>query len=264
MRDSPTNMTAHQPIIYYGTELPSRARARELKNISVVLQTYHPLCQLNRFADYFPHAQRYVYFNPTVVPRQFSTDPQLRAVTLEYDTKWNLQRLDLKHPAARHFVITQGKLALQTKSVHGLFIDDLDRWDSPSRRRYAYSVLRELASERIRSTSWFINRGFGFWKRLSGLAAVLLEEISPCLLDHLNPADLSWVTAVVLPALRHAHARGAEIHCLTYVPGEVGWIPQGNAASAVAALTGRPLLACRHLDRWPKMLDERTQISGNG
>jgi hypothetical protein len=246
------------PIIYYGTELPMRSRARQVRDAVVVLQPYHPLCEFGGFADYFPNARRFVYFNPTAAHARLLTDPHVKAATLGYDAIWDLERLDLRCGAARRFAIAQGQMALRIPGVHGLFVDDLDRWDDPAGRRHARAVLGAVTAARTCPTAWFVNRGFGFWKRLPGLAAVLLEELSPYQLDRMDPWELSWVTTVVLRALRYGCSCGADVYSLTYDPAAVGWQPRGAAASAVAALAGEPLLARRHLDRWPDMLTEGT------
>jgi hypothetical protein len=81
-------------IIYYGTELPAQERARQLRDSTVVLQPYHPLCELGGFADYFPHALRFVYFNPTAIHPRLLTDPHVKAATLGYDARWDVERLD--------------------------------------------------------------------------------------------------------------------------------------------------------------------------
>lgn len=249
-----TRATGQPPVIYYGTELPARSRARRLRDTSVVLQPYHPLCQTGGFADYFPHARRFVYFNPTAVQAGLLATPQVRAAIVGYDPAWDLERLDLRSAAARRFAAAQGRAALRVEGVHGLFVDDLDRWDHPGDRPHAHAVLRAVMAGRPRPAAWFVNRGFGFWEGLPGLAAGLLEELSPYRLDHMGPGELSWVSSVVLGALRHAQARGADIHCLTYDPADLGWQPRGDAARAVAAAAGHPLLARRLLDRWPHML----------
>lgn len=241
-------------IIYYGTELPVQERARQLRDSTVVLQPYHPLCEFGGFADYFPHARRFVYFNPTATHPQLLTDPHVKAATLGYDARWDLERLDLRRGAARRFAIMQGQVALRIAGVHGLFVDDLDWWDHPAGRRHARTVLGAVTDARACPTMWFVNRGFGFWKRLPGLAAVLLEGLSPYQLDRMDPLESSWATRVLLPALRHACTHGADVYSLTYDPAAVGWQPGGAAASAVAALAGEPLLARPYLDRWPHML----------
>ena len=243
-------------IIYYGTEFPARKRARHLRNAIVVLQPYHPLCESGGFADYFPHAQRFVYFNPTAAPTALLTDPLVRAATLEYDATWDLERLDLRSSVARDFAVRQGQLALRIDGVHGLFVDDLDRWDNAAGRPHACAVLSALMASHTCPIAWFVNRGFGFWEHLPGLAAALLEELGPYQLDHMDNSEFSWAATVVLEALRHACIRGVNVYSLTYDPVAAEWQPLGPAAAAVAAATGQPLLARRHFDRWPQTLTE--------
>lgn len=249
-----TTASRYAPIFYYGTDLPERERAMQLRDVIVVLQPYHPLCERGQFTDYFPHARRLVYFNPTAAHARLLTDFRTKVATLGYDATWDLERLDLRSAAARRFAAAQGQMALRIDGVHGLFVDDLDRWDHTTDRRHMHAVLEAVTASRTCPTAWFINRGFGFWKHLPGLVAALLEELSPYQLDHMDPLELSWVTTVVLRALRHARARGVDVYSLTYDPAAVGWQPRGRAASAVAAVTGEPLLARRHLDRWPHIL----------
>lgn len=245
----------HLPIIYYGTTTPARERTRRLRDVAVVLQLYHPLCQSGAFADYFPNARRFVYFNPTAATPPL-TDPKVQAATLGYDATWNLERLDLRRAAARRFATAQGLSALTVAGAHGLFVDDLDRWDHPAGRCHARAVLRAVASEHPQPPAWFFNRGFGFWKRMPCLTGALLESLTPYQVDRMGPSDLTWVTRVVLPALRHARAAGMELHCLTYDHAAVGWQPHGAAALALATLTGQPLFAGRDLDQWPATLTE--------
>lgn len=243
------------PVIYYGTDLPLQIQSQQLRDAIVVLQPYHPLCQSGEFANYFPDARRFVYFNPTAVHERLLTDPEVQTAILSHDPAWDLYRLDLRRVAARRFVIKQGLIAMQVAGVHGLFVDDLDKWDYPSGRRYARTVLMDIVRGHDRQIEWFVNRGFGFWNHLPSISAVLLEELSPYQLDRMDPLQLSWVRTVVLRALNLARSRGAAMYSLTYDMAAIGWQPRGSAASKVAALTGEPLFAQRHLDRWPDALN---------
>lgn len=253
---SSARRSSHPPVIYYGTDLPSRERARRLRNAVVVLQTYHPLCESNGFADYFPHARRFVYFNPTATQTRLLTDPRVRAATLDYDITWDLERLDLHRAAARRFAIAQGHKALSIAGVHGLFVDDLDRWDHPIGRRHAMAVLRAIDSDHSRPVAWFVNRGFGFWKWLPGMAAALLEDLSPYHVDRMTPGELDWLTTLVLPTVRRAHAAGAQMYCQVYDRNAGRLQPHSAPARALAALTGDLLVTGRHFDRWPRTLTE--------
>jgi hypothetical protein len=252
--DLPRVPGAPSLIIYYGTEMPKRELTRKLRNTTVVLQPYHALCQSGEFAEYFPQARRFVYFNPTATDSGTLADRTSNIAVLGHDDFWNLERIDLRKGSARKFAIEQGRKALSFPGTDGLFVDDLDRWDHPDKRRHAVTVLRAITAARVQPSAWFLNRGFGFWHRMPNLSAVLLENLTPYQVDRMNALEISWLTTVALQPLRCLHDRGVAIFSLTYDPVAVRWQPIGTAARVLAALTSEPILSTLHFDRWPKNL----------
>lgn len=243
-------------IIYYGTEMPNRELTRKLRDTTVVLQPYHALCQSGLFADYFPQAQRFVYFNPTAAHTDLLAGRDGGVAVLGHDDFWDVERIDLRKKSARKLAIEQGQKALSFPGIDGLFVDDLDRWDRPELRRHATAVLRAVAGAQIQHPEWFINRGFGFWRRAQHLSAVLLENLTPYQVDRMNSDEISWLTTVVLQSLRRLYGRGTAIFSLTYDPLAARWQPLGDAAQVLAALASKPMLSTLHFDRWPCHLIE--------
>jgi hypothetical protein len=243
-------------ILYYGVNLPARDRTRELCDTTVVLQPYHPLCQSGAFTDYFPHARRFVYWNPTGVSPCALPEDGPRLPILGYDDTWGLYRLDLSKTVARRFVADSGRHALNTPGVHGVFIDDLDRWTHESGRRHGRAVIRALTEGR-RQIDLFVNRGFAFWARLPNLWAVLVEDLTPHAIDRMSPQETTWINRMVLPALRRARIAGIAAHSITYDPTAIGWQPSSATAAEFSRLVSEPLLGRIHLDHWPDALSER-------
>jgi hypothetical protein len=219
----------------------------------VVLQPYHPLLADGRFADYFPRCPLYVYWNPTGVPAEELKDAGERIKVLKHDPVWNLARLDLRSPGARRFAVRRGLEALRDggSCITGLFVDDLDLWSTPPRRDAAVGVVSALRAQAGRDVSLFVNRGFSLWPRLSGISAVLLEEITPGLVDRMPEHDVAWVEAHVLPAVRTVAGRGAAVFGLTYEPA-LEAAPQRRASMELAALFDGVLHGRRALDTWPE------------
>jgi hypothetical protein len=240
-------------ILYYGAELPAnRAATAALRGAAVVLQPYHPLLLTGRFADYFPGCSLFVYWNPTGLPAAELQGAGRDVRLLDADPVWNLARLDLRSPATRRFAVRRGLRVLRAAgpAAAGLFVDDLDLWAAADQEA-AFSVVDSVAMASSRSVRLFVNRGFWFWPRLPDIAAVLLENLTPGLVDRMNPADQLWVRQQVLPAVRQVRRRGAACLGLTYQPGpEAG--PQGAVSRQLAEVTDGVLVGRRALDEWPE------------
>ncbi|HEX8627702.1 MAG TPA: hypothetical protein VF755_05975, partial [Catenuloplanes sp.] len=202
-------MTTPRCVVYYGQELPDQAAARSLRDATVVLQTYHPLVRSARYAAWFPHCRRFVYWNPTGVPGDVlaTLDRQLRLA--DWDPTWRLARVDPRDEATREYVVQQAVAALGTAAdVHGLYVDDLDRW-AIRRQSVARLVLAQVRAAAGREFHWVLNRGFGCWAAaLPRLHAVTLEGLAPPDVDALGPSDAAWVRRVVLPPVRRARRAG--------------------------------------------------------
>lgn len=243
-------------MFYYGSNLPAgRAAAAALQHAKIVLQPYHPLLTADKFAAYFPHCSLFVYWNPTGVPAGALSGAAERVKVLGADPVWNLARLDLRSAATRRFAVSRGLRALQQSGtcVAGLFVDDLDLWSGATRQDAAVAVVRAVLAQSGRDVSLFVNRGFALWPRLPDIAAVLLEEITPGLVDRMPEPDVAWVEGSVLPAIRAVRERGAEIFGLSYEPPPED-LPRRAASAQLAELSDAVLHGCRSLDVWPEDL----------
>ncbi|MGO8730058.1 MAG: hypothetical protein ACLPN6_23065 [Streptosporangiaceae bacterium] len=241
-------------IFYYGRDLPSQsARTASLRQVKVVLQPYHPLLTSDRFAAYFPHCPLFVYWNPTGVPPDALRGVSQHIRLLDPDPVWNLARLDLHSAATRRFAVGRGLRALRESGscVTGLFVDDLDLWSAAEGQDAAMAVISSVLAEAGQHVSLFVNRGFGLWPRMPGMDAVLLEEITPGLVDRMPEPDMTWVQRCVLPAVRQVRQRGTAIIGLTYET-EPEQPPRCPAALELADLSDSLLHGCRSLDIWPK------------
>jgi hypothetical protein len=248
-------ITVGSAMFYYGSELPpDRARSASLRQVRVVLQPYHPLLTADMFTAYFPHCSAFVYWNPTGVHADALMGLGEHIKVLEPDPAWNLVRLDLRSAASRRFAVSQGLRALHHNGacVTGLFIDDLDLW-SGDHQDAVVAVVSSVLARAGQDVSLFINRAFALWPRFPDIDAVLLEEITPGLVDHMPEPDVTWVQDCVLPALRDVRQRGTAIFGLTYEPAPEA-PPRCAASMELASLSDGVLHGCRSLDIWPEEL----------
>jgi hypothetical protein len=241
-------------MIYYGLDLPaSRAKSAGMRAAGVVLQPYHPLLTSDRFADYFPHCSLFVYWNPTGVPADALKDAGEHLGMLEPDPVWNLARLDLRCAATQRFAVRQGLRALHDsgRCVTGLFVDDLDLWSGPGQQDAAIAVVSTVLEQAGRPVSLFVNRAFTLWPRLACIDAVLLEEVTPGLVNRMRGSEVRWVEECVLPAVHEIRRRGAAVFGLTYelAPEDPPRLP---ASARLAALCDGILHGRRSLDVWPE------------
>ena len=242
-------------IFYYGCELPAnRAATARLTGAAIVLQPYHPLLTTGQFADYFPRCSLFVYWNPTGVPAAVIAGAGPAVRLLAPDPVWDLARLDLRSAATRRFAVRQAMLALSSSGPGGagLFVDDLDRWATCDQEA-AFSVVQSVNKAARREIRLFVNRGFPFLSRLSNIDAVLLEELTPGLVDRMTAGDQHWVDRQVLPVLRQVRRRGAACFGLSYEP-PPETEPQSAASRKLAQLTDSVLHGRRSLDVWPEGL----------
>jgi hypothetical protein len=241
-------------MFYYGTDMPpDPKRTAALRQTRIVLQPRHPLLTAGRFTTFFPHCSLFVYWNPTGVSASELSDGGEHVRMLEPDPVWNLARLDLRSAATRRFAVRHGLRALHDNGscVTGLFVDDLDLWSAAHRQDAAIAVVNSVRAQAGREVRLFVNRGFALWPRLAEIDAVLLEEITPGLVDRMTATDVSWVEQCVLPAARDVRRRGAAVFGLTYEPAPEG--PPRHAVSAeLAHLSDGILHGCRSLDIWPE------------
>lgn len=247
-------MTITSAVFYYGTDLPSKAiQAGVTGRARIVLQPYHPLLAADRFADYFPSCSLFVYWNPTGVHSDALKGARERVKLLEPDPVWNLARLDLSSPGTRRFAVRQGLRALHEsgRCVTGLFVDDLDLWSGSNQQTAAVKVVSSVLAQAGREVSLFINRAFSLWPLLPGIDAVLLEEVTPGLVDSMPESELSWVEDNVLPAVKEIRRRGAAIFGMTYESDQEA-PPRRAASIELAALLDDTVYGCRSLDIWPE------------
>jgi hypothetical protein len=241
-------------VFYYGLDAPAdRARSARIRGARVVLQPYHPLLTADRFADYFPCSSLFVYWNPTGVPAAALRDAAEPIGLLEPDPVWNLARLDLRSAASRRFAVRQGLRALHDSGscVTGLFVDDLDLWSGPGQQDAALAVVSSVLEQAGRPVRLFVNRAFDLWRWLACVDAVLLEELTPGLVNGMSAEDVRWVEQCVLPAVREVRRRRAGVFGLTYQPAPEA-PPLLPAAAKLAALCDGVLHGRRSLDIWPE------------
>jgi hypothetical protein len=254
-------------IIYYGTEVPNLQKTRDIRDTFLVLQKYHPLCQAALLERYFPNCRRFIYWNPCRIANdspEAGDGQQVRTAT---------RPIDLVHPASRGSVLESALEIMQIPHVHGLFVDDLDCWsDSPGRRELALSLLRDLERLADRSFSFFINRGFPFWRNVANLEAVLLESISIPFLLSCNEQDFRWIRDFVLPCVDalEDHLIPIAVFASSYHAKPARWndrsrwralIPCGDsmtgsrleAADYMAERISKTLFLNPKLDEWPKV-----------
>lgn len=247
-------VTMRSAVFYYGRDLPSdQISAAGIGQARIVLQPYHPLLTADRFADYFPNCSLFVYWNPTGVHADTLKDAREHVKLLEPDPVWNLARLDLRSAASRRFAVRQGLRALNDSGtcVTGLFVDDLDLWSDSSQQDTAIEVVSSVLMQAGRDVSLFINRAFPLWPLLPGIDAVLLEGVTPGLVDCMSESELTWIEHNVLPAVQEVRQRGAAIFGLTYESLQED-PPRRAASIELAALSDDILYGCRSLDIWPE------------
>jgi hypothetical protein len=241
-------------IFYYGTGLPPNvAWAAALRDTAVVLQPYHPLLTGGAFADYFPHCSLYMYWNPTGAPARDLAQAGQQVEVLGADPVWHIPRLDLHSAPTREFAVRRGLHALQAGggAVSGLFVDDLDRWSRGQRQDAALATVAALLARAGRAVALFVNRAFPLWPRLDPITAVLLEELTPGLVDRMSAQDRAWVERCVLPATRRVRQRGAAVFGLTYEPAPEQQ-PRRAVSAHLATLVDGIAHGCRSLDTWPE------------
>jgi hypothetical protein len=241
-------------VFYYGTDLPGdHIRSAIGSPAKIVLQPYHPLLAADRFTDCFPGCSLFVYWNPTGVPADKLEDATERVKLLQPDPVWNLARLDLRSAGTRRFAVRQALKALNEsgRCVTGLFVDDLDLWSGPGKQDAALEVVGSVLAQAGRELRLFINRAFPLWPLLPGIDAVLLEELTPGLVDSMPECELSWVQDNVLPAVQEIRRRGAAIFGMTYEPRREA-PPRRATSIRLAALLDDTLYGCRALDTWPE------------
>jgi hypothetical protein len=245
---------ARSAILYYGRDLPpAHVTTASAPSAMVVLQPYHPVLQAGLLRDYLPRCPLYIYWNPTGVPAETLADAGERVRLLGHDPVWDLARLDLRSASTRRFAVRRGLEALQAggTDVAGLFVDDLDLWTAPRRRDAAAAVVGSLRTQAGRPLSLFVNRGFALWPLRPGISAVLLEEITPGLVDRMPGPDVAWVEDHVLPAVRSISTGGAAVFGLSYEPGPET-AARGRAAAELSTLLDGVLHGRRALDTWPE------------
>lgn len=211
--------TSTSVCLYFGDQQPGPGQAHltALDDLDVVLEPYHPLVRDGGFADVFPRARRFVYVNPTTVDPwhlERMTDPPPLIGT---DEEWGLPRLDLEDPRGLDHAVATTVAALRCDDgrMHGAFVDDLDRL-LPDRADIALEYLARTTCALGHEPAWFLNRGFALWSRVENLDAVLLEDLTPETVAHLQPGAVRWLREEVLPRVRDARARGVRVHALGY------------------------------------------------
>lgn len=203
--------------VYFGTEMPDQAWAQTLTEADVVLEPYHPLVKQGGFAEMFPYANRYVYVNPTTIDpwilERMSDPPPLAGI----DERWELPRLDLTQAKAMRWAIQTAVIALECDKgqLNGVFVDDLDRL-IPDQWDQALEYLGGIVAEHGAEPEWFINRAFPLWPYIENLRAVLLEDITPHLVNFEPPQQQRWLRDMVLGSVRKVKERGVRVHSLGY------------------------------------------------
>ncbi|MFZ4712728.1 MAG: hypothetical protein ACOYL6_03365 [Bacteriovoracaceae bacterium] len=195
-------------LFYYGLETPPLSTTLGLSDSYIILQDYHPLVQQGVFAEYFPLADRYLYWNSCKVPKSLCHLPPEEIVFAEYQAEWDCYILDLKRPMHREILILKAIELMSHFGVQGLFVDDLDVWsDNPQRQKILLNFLDELETRLPQNFSYIFNRGFPFWSKKSDkLKAVLIEDVGPSSALRLSQGAHDWLyntLKIQVPLLLH-------------------------------------------------------------
>lgn len=239
--------------IYFGMEAPP-AGFESPDEADVVLEPYHPSVKYGGFAELFPSANRWVYVNPTSVdPWQLERVKDRPPIT-GVDERWRLPRLDHDHPDALDWAVERAIEAwrLDDGRSTGLFVDDFDRL-LPDRIDVARAFLDRVAVASAPSApAWFVNRGVAVWGEIEGLAAVLLEDVTPEIVPNMSTSERRWLAGEVLPAAQQVRARGVRVHALSYEDQRNGPVrPALDLADEIAALIDTTTTGARRsLDEW--------------
>lgn len=200
--------------LYYGMSYPSLAAAEHYTGM-VVLQPYHPLVAAGQFAQIFPHADRYLYYNPVKTygsdqVLDFSLEGTSPAPGQSFDDWLGSQK---KLEAAKR---AEAERLLAIPGTCGLFVDDLDHWlVDDSRFDQGCQLLQVIA--KAAKGRLILNRGFRFWPELQKLDAVLLENIGPYDIAKLTAPgceqDIRWLHQQLTSYLPSLHPSGADKTC---------------------------------------------------
>ena len=201
-------MTSPELIIYYGVETPLLKVSHQLKNTLIVLQDYHPLVQQRVYADYFPNAERFLYFNCCKIPIEGNDLPLDEMKFAQKDNAWNCLTLDLKRENHRKYLLKKASKLLELEGVNGFFIDDLDVWgNSPQDQKALLNFLSELEKLLPEKFDFIFNRGFPFWANKSHkLRAVIVEDVGFQSCAMLSLTDQKWLEQILnihVPLILH-------------------------------------------------------------
>lgn len=194
-------------MIYYGMDDPNFAAAEGYRG-RVVLQSYHPLVATGRYAEVFPHAERYLYYNPV----KTYGEGEILLFGQEQD------ELEARK-------LTESLQLMSIAGACGLFVDDCDHWLLEGKRLdQGQEFLAQIAHNA--GGRLILNRGFSFWPSLQAqgaLAAVVLENIGPCdiaaLAEEGCRGDLQWLYEQLsrsLTALRMSDKAPPQVFSLSY------------------------------------------------
>lgn len=162
--------------LYYGMDYPALAAAEHYTGM-VVLQPYHPLVAAGQFAEIFPRADRYLYYNPV---KTYGSAAMLDFASERLGPRgdqpfeaWLTCPRDLERQKR-----AEAERLLAIPGTCGLFVDDLDHWLlDDSRFDQGCALLKAIA--RKAEGRLILNRGFRFWPELERIDAVLLENVGP-------------------------------------------------------------------------------------
>lgn len=196
--------------LYYGMDYPSLAAAEHYTGM-VVLQPYHPLVASGQFAQIFPHADRYLYYNPvktfgSTEKLDFSLEGTAPRPGQSFDDWLGSQRKLEKAKRA------EAERLLAVPGTCGLFVDDLDHWlVDDSRFDQGCQLLQAIAKSA--GGRLILNRGFRFWPELAKLDAVLLENVGPYDIARLTAPgceqDIRWLHHQLSAYLPSLHPSGS-------------------------------------------------------
>jgi hypothetical protein len=201
-------MNKTEIILYYGIETPFLTVSHKLKNTLIVLQDYHPIVQQRVFKEYFPEAERFLYFNCCKIPfnQDWITPNELKFA--KKDQNWNCLILDLNRKVHREFLLKKATNLIEYQGVSGFFMDDLDVWgNTPQDQRALLLFLEEL--ERIVPVDFkfIFNRGFPFWACQSQrIRAVMIEDVGYDSCQTLCTQDQNWLEqtlSIHVPLILH-------------------------------------------------------------
>lgn len=183
-------------IFYYGTEIPKIDETRKLTDTIVVLQPYHPIFVNGLYREFFPHCERYIYWNSNKI-HEVEME-RLNLPWTNFDANWKTYQLDLEKSEAFEYKIQSAYELLTYPHLQGLFVDDLDSFsEGPHRQQVILKLFSSIQDKLDKPMNLFVNRGFCFWHQLPHIKAILLENLTAQSAFKASDHELAWLENLV-------------------------------------------------------------------